>query len=827
MKTDSYPQPLGDLGEATLRIDETVPPSALPCRKLPLAIQEETKREIEKLVTRGVLIPVTEPTKWVSQMTVVKKPTGRLRICLDPQPLNDALMREHYRLPTVDDVLPMLNNAKLFSKTDVRDAFWHVRLDEESSKLTTMITPFGRYRWARLPFGLKTSSEIFARKLNEALCGLEGTFTIADDIIVAACGKTHSETVSDNEQKLRNLYKRCQERNIILNSDKEEIASTEITVHGHRFTSEGVKVDTKKVSAICEMPAPTDVHGVKRLCGMVQYMAKFMPNLASDLESIRALTRTDVDWNWSNECEDAFNKIKAKLSDTPVLAYFDPDKELELQVDASKDGLGAAILQSGKPIEYASRALTPSERNWAQIEKETLAVVFGLERFDQYTYGREVKVINDHKPLAAILRKPLSQAPKRLQSLMMRMHRYDIKFKYQEGPSLVIADTLSRAFVDTDDRPHIMCIDALQHIPGTRLEEVREATSVDPTMMKLLHTIVNGWPKKKEQAQPELKPYYDMRDVLSHQDGIIVKGEAILVPKALRNDMKKRLHTAHLGYDSMMRRARDNVYWPGISGDIKQMADSCEACQEAKPHNPKEPLIQHSDGEAPWIKIGTDLFELEGRNYLLTVDYYTNFIEVDYLPTTTSEKVISCLKRQFARFGCPRQIISDGATQYTSQSFQNFVKEWGIIHKTSSPMHPQGNGKAEAAVKITKNMMKKAHKDNTDQYMALLELRNTPRQDVGKSPALMMFGRDTRSATIPSVRKPHTDKLAEEARRARKRAVKTHYDQKSSNLSILTPGQCVYFQHRHNEQWRKGIITETLGERAYNIRHKRRCVSEK
>lgn len=176
---------LGDLGEANLTVDPTVKPNVLPYRKITIALKDRVKADLDKLVERGILIPVTKPTAWVSQMAVVKKPNGKLRICLDPQPLNVALQREHYNLPTFDDVLPNLKNARLFSKLDVREAFWHVRLNEHSSLLTTMITPYGRYRWARLPFGLSVSSEIFQRKLNGALEGLEGSFTIADDIIIA------------------------------------------------------------------------------------------------------------------------------------------------------------------------------------------------------------------------------------------------------------------------------------------------------------------------------------------------------------------------------------------------------------------------------------------------------------------------------------------------------------------------------------------------------------------------------------------------------------------------------------------------------------------
>ena len=207
--------------------------------------------------------------------------------------LNAALKREHYRLIIFDDVLPELKDVKVFSKLDVREAYWHVRLDESSRKLTTMITPFGRYMWKRLPFGLKVSSEIFQRKIDEALGNLKGrVFNIADDIIVVGCGSTdHAEAVDDNKLNLSATLERCSERNIILNEEEQQAGLKEIVFHGHKITSEGVKVDETKVEAIRNMPAPIDVEGIRRICGMAQYMSRFIPDLAGAPEPIRALTR--------------------------------------------------------------------------------------------------------------------------------------------------------------------------------------------------------------------------------------------------------------------------------------------------------------------------------------------------------------------------------------------------------------------------------------------------------------------------------------------------------------------------------------------------------
>lgn len=228
---------------------------------------------------------------------------------------------------------------------------------------------------------------------------MTGVFSVVDDIIIAGCGENEVEAEQDHVLKLRKVLERCEERHIILNKEKPEIGLKEISFHGHVISRDGVKIDDKKVKAINDMQPPTDVSGIKRLCGMVQYMAKFLPDLSTIMEPLRELTRKDKPWHWSKDCEAAFQRIKMMLTKTLVLAYFDPGKEVVVQVDSSKDGIGAVLLQDGRPVEYASRSLTVSERNWAQIEKEASSVLYGLERFDQYTYGRNVTIQNDHKPL--------------------------------------------------------------------------------------------------------------------------------------------------------------------------------------------------------------------------------------------------------------------------------------------------------------------------------------------------------------------------------------------------------------------------------------------
>ena len=249
----------------------------------------------------------------------------------------------------------------------------------------------------------------------------------------------------------------------------------------------------------------------------------------------------------------------------------------------------------------------------------------------------------------------------------MRYNRYDVNFVFVKGSELNLADTLSTAHLDSeegneDSRVRIMNVSTFSDIPDERLNEIRTSTSRDMSLQTVMKLTLEGWPEYKRDTPTCALPYFDLRDSLSVVDGILVKGETVVIPSELRSTIKRRLHCSHLGCDSMLRRARGVVFWPGMASDIKQLADSCETCQEMKPRNVPEPLKQHEEGNEPWQKVGLDLFEIEGKHYLIIVDYYSSFVEVELLTTQTSTRVIQLLKKHFARYGMPRVIVSDGGS---------------------------------------------------------------------------------------------------------------------------------------------------------------------
>lgn len=826
---DIFRNELGDLpGKAHFTVAADARPQISPRHNVPVALKTGLKKCLDDMVSKGVIETVDYPTDWVSNVVLTEKKDSNIRICLDPRPLNNALKREHYALPTIDDVLPELHSARVFSTFDLRSGYWHVTLDDESSKLTTFQTPYGRYKYKRLPFGTSVSSEMFQKRLHQAIGDLEGILTIADDVIAYGVGETLEDAIADHDTKVMKFFQRCRETHIRLNREKMKLRQTEVPFVGHLLTQNGVKADPEKIQAMRDMPEPTDVHGVQRLSGFVNYLAKFLPQLSDVMSPIRQLTHKDVTWTWTDEHQRSFDKVKDMVTNAPILQYYDPTKELVVQCDASQAGLGAALLQEGRPVAYASRALTDVEQRYAQIEKEMLAMVFSLEKFNQYTYGRDVIVYTDHKPLESILKKPLIKAPKRLQSMMLRLQKYDITAVYLQGKEMYLADTLSRAYppLSAKDLPSedVQYVHYTTFLPISeeRLASIKTHTEMDETLMLLKDTILAGWPNEKQFVHTQVHTYFPFRDELSVQDGIILRGSRVVIPSSLRKTMKEKIHSSHLGVSGCLRRARECLYWPGMSSDIKEWIQTCETCRSFEVSQPKETLVPHDVPDRPWAKVGTDIFTLDGKDYLVTVDYHSNFFEVDRLSDTTSAGVIRKLKSHFARYGVAETIVSDNGPQFSSAEFLHFARAWDFKHCTSSPGHPQANGKAEAAVKIAKNLIKKSQKAGGDPYAALLDYRNTPSPGHDTSPAQRSLGRRTK-AFLPmsqDLLKPSfgdTNRLKNNVKR-RQSDQAYYYNRHAKDLTALEEGDVVRMQpFSRNETWKKATVTKRLDDRSYEV----------
>lgn len=803
-----YPEQFQGIGkfkkEYQLRLVENAKPVLHAPRKAPIQLREKIQEELKRMVDLDVIRPVNEPTDWVSSITYVTKADGSLRICLDPRDVNLALKRGQHHTPTIEELTHKFAGATVFSKLDAKSGYWAVPLDAESQLITTFNSPFGRYCFKRLPFGLRTSQDVFQHAMDEILFGLPGVVSIADDITVF--GRDERE----HDQHMRLLMERAKETGLVFNPAKCHLKSPEITFFGNIYSRNGVKPDPEKVQAILKLNQPTNKQELQTFLGMVTYLAAYIPHLSDCTNNIRKLLKKDVEFQWHDEHQQAFEKLKHLISNANALQYFDPKKPTIIQVDASQYALGAALIQENKVIAYASKSLTDAETRYANNERELLACVFGAEKFHTYVFGAPFVIESDHQPLEMITKKSLSAAPARLQRMMLRLQRYDYTVRYRPGRDMVLADSLSRLPTSIES-PEISLNVKVCFIQFSdrKLQEIKEATDQDTTLHRLKEFVFQGFPAKQRELPSDLKPYWSFRDELSVENGVILKGEQIIIPTSLQQSYLEAIHMGHQGISRCQQRAKASIYWPGINDDIEQLIKRCLPCQTYQASQAKEPLesISAELPNIPWHTISTDLFSLDGKTYLIIADYYSKYPLVEALPTLSSKAVAEKTRKIVAMFGIPNTIISDNGPQFVGKEYQDLMREHAISHITSSPHHPQSHGFIERMIRTVKTLFRKANLDE-----ALMSYRATPLGPNRPSPAQLMFNRKIQTNLPAHVR-------AHEQTRDPARMENNTPQQHGKHLQELHVNQPIFYQDVAKRTWSHGVVVGVGPEpRSYTIR---------
>ncbi|UYV70501.1 K02A2.6-like [Cordylochernes scorpioides] len=702
-------------------------------RRVPIPLMKELQMELERMTANGVIEKVEGSSEWCLPMVLVAKPSGKLRICVDLSILNKNILREIHPIPVVEHTLAQLKGAKVFTKLDANSGFWQIPLSSESSALTTFITPFGRFRFKRLPFGISSAPEIFQKRMGQILEGLEGTLCHMDDIMV---------------------YGSCQEEH-----DKILETLQLLSFLGHQIGPNGIQVDPKRKRAILEFPKPRSVKELKQFLGMVNFSARFVPNLAEILHPMNKLLSKKEEWIWGDDQDRAFDQIKKNLTSAPGLALYDPSLPITVSADASSFGLGAVIWQTKdglrQVIAYASRRLSETEKRYAQIEKEALAITWACEKFKQYIQGLVITLETDHKPLVPIFTsKNIDDLTPRIQRLRLRIMRYSYKIVHTPGKNLIVADALSRSprtKVGTQELEEELCayvqqVVSFMPISDVRVKEIKESQDKDQVIQNIIKYTQEGWPERTNVSMSESQ-YWPAKDDFSVENGILLKGSRYVIPENIRKGLLQRIHEGHLGIVKCRERAKGSVWWPRITSEIEEMVRTCPMCIEERT-NRHQPLIPSELPNCPWEKVGVDLFTLKGQNYLVIADYYSRYPEIARLEDMTSASIIVHCKSIFARHGIPLEVRSDNGPQFGSL-FKEFAHEYGFTHVTSSPRYPQSNGFIESFVKIVKERISKSK----DPYLALLAYRATPLAN-GFSPAELSMGWRVRT-TIPTPAKQH------------------------------------------------------------------------
>ena len=691
-------QGLGNLGEPyTIQLKADSKPHAIYTpRNVPIPLQERVRDELIKMENAGVISKVSQPTEWCAGMVVVPKRSGALRICVDLKPLNENVLREVYPIPTVTNTLAHLAGAQRFSKIDANSGFWQIPLAPEARLLTTFLTPFGRYCFNKLPFGITSAPEVFQKRMSTILDGLDGVLCHMDDVLIFGANQ------EEHDRNLTATLTRLQAAGVTLNASKCEFNREQVKFLGHIVDKDGVRTDPGKTEAIQQMKPPENVSALRRFMGMVNQLGQFSPHIAEISQPLRELLSTKRAWTWGPDQDRALNQIKTELSRPTVLSLYNPRSKTKVSADASSHGLGAVLLQEVKgtwrPVAYASRAMSDTEKRYAQIEKEALASTWACEKFADYLLGLHFLIESDHKPLIPLLgNKCLESLPPRVLRFRLRLARFDYSITHVPGKLLYTADTLSRAPLQTSEPTSLSPSNSQEEVEAfiegivstlpaseSRLEVYRTAQQTDPICKQVRQYCLTGWPEKKS-VEKSVIPYWHKRSHLSIGNDILLHGSQIVVPHSLRKETLEKIHHGHQGIVRCRLRMKNSVWWPGASTEIAQRVDNCAKC--AKVATPrKEPLISSPTPDYPWQVVGSDLFELNGTSYLLVVDYLSRFPEVVKLTrNTTSSAIISLLKSIFSRHGIPEVLRSDNGPQYASEEIQEFAKQYGFKLVTSSP----------------------------------------------------------------------------------------------------------------------------------------------
>lgn len=794
-------------------------------KRVPIALQERLKITLNDLVVNKIIVEVNHPTEWVNNMMIVEKPNGDLRICLDPKPLNECIQREHYIIPTTEDILSRIAEKTVFSVIDLKNGFWQLQLDNDSSNLTTFSTPFGRYKFLRLPFGLNCAPELFQKKMVEIFGDIMGVEIYFDDLIISG----HDE--AEHDRALNEVLKRANKYNVKFNPEKLQYKSDCVKFMGHQITKEGINPDPKHVQAINHMPVPKNKQELLRFLGIAKFLCKFIPNLTAISFNLRELTKPKTEWQWSQIHKKEYGHIKDLISSAPILKPFNPNTATVIQTDASQHGLGCVLIQSGHPISYASRSLTKSEINYSQIEKELLAIVFATERFHQYVYGiKDLTVHTDHKPLLNIINRELNKISPRLQRMILKLLRYNIKVHFVPGKDLLIADALSRAYIDHHGEPDIemqFIINSIivNHLcmPDSKKRIYQNATKEDKTLQLVMQYTSSKWPDNKKLINSDLKHFNKIKDEININEDLLFFNHKLIVPESLKQNVLRMLHDSHAGIEKTKLRARQLIFWPGFLKDVENYIANCKVCLKFSKSNQKEPIINHESPKCAWDRISLDICEFGNKNYLILIDAYSNWIEILPIQNKSIHSVIYVLKKIFTTFGIPNNILADN-NPFNSYEFKEFADAYNINIHFSSPYHHQSNGLAEKAVSIAKKILRTSHESGVNDFsLALLEYRNMPIAQFGLSPAQLFFGRQLKTmlpVTLQSLQPVYYDPATIEMKRGNKKNQQnTYYNKNAKILPELKENDYVLVrtQNIKNNTWIPAKVLSKMQHRKYKI----------
>lgn len=791
----------------TLEINSKSKPIFCKARSVPLRFRELVKTELSRLEENGIITKVFN-AKWASPCVNVLKSNNTVRICGDySTTINKSMDLVQYPLASIEHVLGEIGNAKVFSKIDCQNAYLQIPLDKKSKELTTLNTIHGLYSYNFLPFGLCNSPGIFQSFMCRTLSGINNIIIYQDDVLVM------TENTIEHCKSLDQVFSALKQAGVKVNKNKCSFFTNSVQYLGYIFDNDGVHPNPDKIKAIIDAPTPTNLSQVQSFMGLCNFYSRFIKDFSTVFAPLYQLLKKNTKFHWNAAHEKCFQTIKNLFKCNTVLKLFDPKLETAIETDASSVGIGCVLMQKYNnqwfPVQFSSRTLNNAERNYSQIEREALSIIFACEKFKQFLLGSQFTIKNDHKPLEKLFG-PNKNVPincsARLQRWALRLSQFKYKFEFIKGVDNVNSDFLSRLpLSDTvlENEPYelIFVLDSLEKTAIT-CKDIALHTDKDQNLCLLKQYIKYGFPAHIDNYI--LKPYKNLVGELSILKNCIMYNNRVLIPESLRSKVLYQLHTGHPGICVMKSIARSIVWYPGIDKDIQDVVKSCKQCAMVSSKPPKKSFIEWPLPEKPWSRLHIDHLFFENHILLIVVDSLSKYIEVEIVKNVSALETIECLRNIFSRHGLPETIVSDNATSFTASEFKEFLFNNSINHITSAPYMPSSNGRAERGVRIIKELLMKSVNGSfrTRLSNALLYYRSKPHCITKIAPCIALNNR--KYITVNDKLNPRYISNCN-----------LNINKKINKFEI--GDQILALNLRDGPKWYYGTVVDILGQNVYNV----------
>ena len=736
-----------DLLSMTINTGDAKPIFQRPYR-VPYSQRQVIDTHVREMLDAGVIQPSVSP--WASPVVLVPKKEGTLRFCVDYRKINAVTVRDVYPLPHIQDVLSSMAGCRYFTTLDLRAGYWQIEVAPEDRQKTAFTTYRGHWEFKVVPFGLVNSPALFQRLMNIVLDGLHHKCAIAyiDDIVI------FSRTLEEHYGHLREVFERLRQAGLKLKPSKCEFERSKINYLGHVISSEGVQPDPSKVIAVQNISKPSTVTDIRSFLGLTGYYRQHIKDYAKIAQPLTALTRSHSRFLWTEEHQQAFEKLKQCLITAPILAYPRPGVPYRLYTDASEYACGAVLSQvdeNGKErvVQYLSKQYNESQMKWSCIEREAYAMVYAVQKLRHYLVGQKFTIVTDHRPLKWLMEGECKNA--KVQRWALTLQECDCDVEYRPGLKHRNADTMSRIRAplvpddsSEEDALGVYNVEAAQPVS---MDEMRRQQQGDEE--------IQGVVKCVTEHKCESESCGCTEKLYTFEDGILYRNdndqyERMVVPTPLVETLIERVHNnGHLGIAKTLSVIKPRYFWPGMRRDVERYCSKCVPCTSRKgtreaapmgdtpvPHYPFQTISLDTQGPFPATK--------SGHKYIVTVlDMFSGWPECFPVKDKTAETIAAVLTSEvIPRWGVPEVMLTDNGTEYVNQVMTGLAINLGIVHVKTTPYNPKANGKNERFHRTLNNMIACYTTGDWDERIpaALMAYRSSVHSTSGLTPFYLTHG---------------------------------------------------------------------------------------